>query len=117
MEALWGSPPGKFQSSLRDFSSFEFLPRTASWAKFSRPCGTHFAVGFHADSKSRAPSRSNCQSNTTIAVLLDAMMLVPSRKRQNKTFTASWAIRGSPAWPALNVPKEELLFSLSKALI
>jgi hypothetical protein len=29
---LWGPPPGYFQSSLRDFSSFEFLPRTASWA-------------------------------------------------------------------------------------
>ncbi len=116
MEVLWGSPPGKFQSSLRDFSSFEFLP-TASWAKFSRPCGTHFAVGFHADSKSRAPSRSTRQSNTAITVLLDAVMLVSSPKRQNKTFTASWAIRGSPAWPALNVPKEELLFSLSKALI
>ncbi len=51
MEVLWGSPPGNFQSSLRDFSSLEFLPRTASWAKFSRPCGTHFAIGSHADSK------------------------------------------------------------------
>jgi hypothetical protein len=38
------SPPGNFQSSLRDFSSLESLPRTASWAKFSRPCGTHFAI-------------------------------------------------------------------------
>src|SRR3984885_10789751 len=36
---------GNFQSSLRDFSSLESLPRTASWAKFSRPCGTHFAIG------------------------------------------------------------------------
>src|ERR1700738_4900438 len=45
MEVFSGSPPGNFQSSLRDFSSFEFLPRTASWAKFSRPCGTHFAIG------------------------------------------------------------------------
>jgi hypothetical protein len=35
-----GSPPGNFQSSLRDFSSLESLPRTASWAKVSRPCGT-----------------------------------------------------------------------------
>ena len=35
-----GSPSGNFQSSLRDFSSLESLPRTASWAKFSRPCGT-----------------------------------------------------------------------------
>src|SRR5216684_6162945 len=43
--------PGSFQSSLRDFSSLESLPRTASWAKFSRPCGTDFAVdGSHADS-------------------------------------------------------------------
>ena len=31
--------------ALRDFSSLEFLPRTASWAKFSRPSGTHFAIG------------------------------------------------------------------------
>jgi hypothetical protein len=36
--------PGDFQSSLRDFSSLESLPRTASWPKFSRPCGTQFAV-------------------------------------------------------------------------
>jgi hypothetical protein len=43
MEVLWGRPQGNFQSSLRDFSSFESLPRTASWAKFSRPCGTHFS--------------------------------------------------------------------------
>jgi hypothetical protein len=42
MEVLWGSPPGNFQSSLRDFSFFEFLPRTASWAKLGRPCGTYF---------------------------------------------------------------------------
>ena len=39
-----GWPSGNFQSSLRDFSSLESLPRTASWAKFSRPCGTHFAT-------------------------------------------------------------------------
>src|SRR3984885_4976875 len=43
---------GNFQSSLRDFSSLESLPRTASWAKFSRPSGTHLViVGSHADSK------------------------------------------------------------------
>src|ERR1700688_4580795 len=42
-EAL-GSPGGNFQSSLRDFSSLESLPRTASWAKFSRPCGTNLAI-------------------------------------------------------------------------
>ena len=30
-----------FQSSLRDFSSPESLPRTTSWAKLSRPCGTN----------------------------------------------------------------------------
>ena len=29
-----GLPPSNFQSSLRDFSSLESLPRTASWAKF-----------------------------------------------------------------------------------
>jgi hypothetical protein len=43
-----GSPPGTFHSSLRDFSSLESLPRTASWAKFNkfnRPCGTHLAIG------------------------------------------------------------------------
>src|SRR5271156_5130478 len=34
------------QSSLRDFSTLESLPRTASWAKFSRPFGTD--VCFHA---------------------------------------------------------------------
>src|SRR5450631_2967777 len=39
-----GLPSDNFQSSLRDFSSLEFLPRTASWAKFSRPCGTHSAI-------------------------------------------------------------------------
>ena len=58
MEVLWRSPSGYFQSSLRDFSSVEFLPRTASWAKFSRPRSTssgqalrdsfHFAIGAHA---------------------------------------------------------------------
>ena len=37
--------PRNFQSSLRDFSSLEFLPRTASWAKFSRPCGTQLGNG------------------------------------------------------------------------
>jgi hypothetical protein len=31
-----GLPPGNFQSSLRDFSSLESLPRTTSWAKFSK---------------------------------------------------------------------------------
>jgi hypothetical protein len=31
-------PPGNFQSSLRDFSSLESLPRTASWAEFSHTC-------------------------------------------------------------------------------
>jgi len=31
-----------FQPSLRDWSSFQIQPRTASWAKFSRPCGTEF---------------------------------------------------------------------------
>jgi hypothetical protein len=29
-----------FQSSLRDFSDGACRPRTPSWAKFSRPCGT-----------------------------------------------------------------------------
>jgi hypothetical protein len=38
-------PVDHFQSSLQDFSSLEFLPRTASWAKFSRPCGTHLVIG------------------------------------------------------------------------
>ena len=32
-------------------------------------------------------------------------------------FTANWTIRGSAACPALNVPNDELLLSLSKALI
>ena len=45
MEVLWGLPSGNFQPSLRDFPSLEFLPRTASWAKVSRPCGTHCAIG------------------------------------------------------------------------
>jgi hypothetical protein len=45
IEGLWGSPSSNFQSSLRDSSSFESLPRTASWARFSRPFGTS-----HADS-------------------------------------------------------------------
>jgi primary-amine oxidase len=31
---------GNFQPSLRDYSCFVGLPRTASWAKFSRPSGT-----------------------------------------------------------------------------
>src|ERR1700733_142629 len=44
MEVLKRYPSANLQSSLRDFSSFEFLPRTASWAKFSRPCGTHFVI-------------------------------------------------------------------------
>src|SRR5450432_2917041 len=49
-----GLPPGNFQSSLRDFSSLEPQPRTASWAKFSRPCGTRFRDGrSHADSEGR----------------------------------------------------------------
>src|SRR5450631_3936456 len=49
-----GLPPGNFQSSLRDFSSLEPQPRTASWAKFSRPCGTRFRDGrSHADSETR----------------------------------------------------------------
>src|ERR1700688_773478 len=47
-----GLPPGNFQSSLRDFSSLESLPRTASWAKFSRPCGTRLGGGrSHADTE------------------------------------------------------------------
>jgi hypothetical protein len=40
-----GLPPSNFQSSLRDFSSLKSLPKTASWAKFSRPSGTHFGIG------------------------------------------------------------------------
>jgi hypothetical protein len=36
MEVLWERLRVKFQSSLQDFSSLEFLPRTASWAKFSK---------------------------------------------------------------------------------
>lgn len=36
---------GKFRSSLHDVSTLEFLPRNVSWATFSSPCGTHFAVG------------------------------------------------------------------------
>jgi hypothetical protein len=35
--------PGSGQA-LRDFSSLESLPGTACWAKFSRPCGTEFAI-------------------------------------------------------------------------
>jgi hypothetical protein len=43
-----------FQSSLRDFSSLESLPRTASWAKFSRPYGTHPAIlSSHLDTEAR----------------------------------------------------------------
>jgi hypothetical protein len=37
--------PRNFQSSLRDLSSLEISPRTTSWAKFSRPCGTLLAIG------------------------------------------------------------------------
>jgi hypothetical protein len=44
MGVPWGLPAGIFQSSLRDFSSVESLPRTASWAKFSRPYGTRFKL-------------------------------------------------------------------------
>ena len=34
----------RFQSSLRDsFRWWHGVPRTASWAKFSRPCGTRLA--------------------------------------------------------------------------
>jgi hypothetical protein len=33
-----------FQSSLRDFSSLASLPRTASWAKVSRPFGTQLSA-------------------------------------------------------------------------
>ena len=48
---------GNFQLSLRDFSSLESLPRTASWAKFNRPSGTHLAiVSSHADSKAQSIS-------------------------------------------------------------
>jgi hypothetical protein len=37
----------KLQSSLRDFVKHACKPRTASWAKFSRPFGTDFpSVGF-----------------------------------------------------------------------
>ncbi len=58
--------PGSFQSSLRDFSSLESLPRTASWAKFSKvqpslrdklragSAGLILAVdGSHADSEAQ----------------------------------------------------------------
>jgi hypothetical protein len=41
-----GSMRTKIQSSLRDFSPLESLPRTTSWAKFSRPFGTHLVPTF-----------------------------------------------------------------------
>ena len=46
-------PSGSFQSSLRDLSSLEYLPRTAFWAKFSRPSGTHLSqsAGSHTPLK------------------------------------------------------------------
>jgi hypothetical protein len=50
MEVPWDCRDN-FQSSFRDFSSLEFLPRTVSWAKFNRPCGTRFR-----DGRSHAPS-------------------------------------------------------------
>ena len=36
------APKVDSQPSLRDSSSLKSLPRTASWAKFSSPYGTHF---------------------------------------------------------------------------
>jgi hypothetical protein len=47
-----------FQSSLRDFSDGICQPRTASWAKFSRPCGTDckFPVLTHTLEPSRTLS-------------------------------------------------------------
>jgi hypothetical protein len=42
------------QSSLRDSIMFHDVPRTASWAKFSRPFGTNFVdLGSHAGAKSQ----------------------------------------------------------------
>jgi hypothetical protein len=35
---------GEFQSSLRDFSSLNLYPGLHTWAKFSRPSGTHLAI-------------------------------------------------------------------------
>jgi hypothetical protein len=45
---------GHFQPSLRDCSSLESFPRTASWATLSRPSGTQFGeASSHADSKAQ----------------------------------------------------------------
>jgi hypothetical protein len=45
MEGLWDRLRVSASRPYGTFSSLESLPRTASWAKFSRPCGTHFAIG------------------------------------------------------------------------
>ncbi len=41
-----GDPSCQFQPSLRDWSGSYRNPGLPSWAKFSRPFGTRFAVGW-----------------------------------------------------------------------
>ncbi len=92
---------GNFQSSLRDFSSLESLPRTKSWAKFSRPCGTRSRDGrSHAESRAR-PYRPVSQLSfpdpyrvadgagaaiRLLAVCSDGLAILESQPR-----TESWA--------------------------
>jgi hypothetical protein len=40
-----GLPPANSSRPYGTFRLSNSLPRTASWANFSRPCGTHFAIG------------------------------------------------------------------------
>ena len=44
---------GDFQPSLRDWIVARFSPRTASWAKLSRPCGTSSRNGWFSRTHSR----------------------------------------------------------------
>ena len=64
-----GLPLSYFQSSLRDFSSLESLPRTTSWAKFNRPCGTEFGNGVHTRAP-KAPALCSAQNRLETSISL-----------------------------------------------
>jgi hypothetical protein len=57
-------------------------PGLASWAKFSRPCGTHFAIGSHAGAKNTTRSKKVTGSERSASQIYRVTQRLLARSRR-----------------------------------
>ena|SRR5580704_9147138 len=105
------------QSSLRDSIMFHDVPRTASWAKFSRPFGTNFVdLGSHAGALVlvKMPRAPQSTSTTTLRFGRIRSKRARTRDRSCALIGVSGMEWGAP--PGLNRLRKKSLLGQSRPL-